>query len=296
MLLAITLVCHLSSKLLPATGTAVTSSAATVYNGTFISLEAWHAESLTNISWAFRGTGVADPRDRVIVFLDTLRTDLLRFGSVNETNRYEHTNLHVLVVPTRGFACGLGTRDRSERSTIPSLVQVYQSHHSRPIRALLVNTHIPGELFGSLIPLPMLYQHVGVRRFCLPRSSSSSSGSSSVPEEYPIFPDEMGAGSDVCNYTAYAVDPLHPFDNQNRSSLTTVELLSNSTWWYTSTLGQDVNATTNNTASEAGSALVLLGDPGFYIACLILGDENCSAADCLEFQVYQPHYDILQVR
>lgn len=86
---------HLSVQLLPATGTAITSSAATTYNGTFLSLEAWHAESLTNISWNTRGIGSAGPRDRIIVFLDTMRTDLLRFGSVNETNRYERTNLHV---------------------------------------------------------------------------------------------------------------------------------------------------------------------------------------------------------
>lgn len=127
-------------------------------------------------------------------------------------------------------------------------------------------------------------------------SSSSSSSSSSTDEEYPIFPDGMGAGSDICNFSAYVVDPLFPFDNENRSSETTVELLNKSTWWYTSTRGQDANAASNSTASETGTAVVLLGDPGFYIACLVLGDEDCSAADCLEFQVYQPHYDILQVR
>ena len=105
----------------------------------------------------------------------------------------------------------------------------------------------------------------------------------------------MGAGSDVCNHTAYVADPLHPFDNENRSRGASVALLDNATWWYTSTLGQGADSISNSTASEAGSALVLLGDPGVYIACLLLGDENCTAADCLQFQVYQPHYDILQV-
>lgn len=93
MLVAIILLCHLSVQLLPAIGVSVTSSAATTYNGTFISLEAWHAESLTNISWSFPGTASAGPRDRIIVFWDNLRTDLLRFGNVNGTNRFD--SLHV---------------------------------------------------------------------------------------------------------------------------------------------------------------------------------------------------------
>lgn len=114
--------------------------------------------------------------------------------------------------------------------------------------------------------------------------------------EYAIFPEEMGAGSDVCNYTAYVVDPLHPFDNIDRSERATVEIQNYSTWWYTSTLGQDANATSAANASDTGSALTLLGEPGLYIACLILGDEECVAADCVKFYVYQPHYDILQVR
>lgn len=193
----------------------------------------------------------------------------------------------------------LRTRDKGrEREKHYSNIGAYQYDDSRPIRAL-INTYrqvVWVADFTVHVTMPY-HQHLRIRCFCLRRSSSSSSGSSSSSlEEYSIFPDDMGVGSDVCNYTAYIVDPLHPFDNQNRGSQTTVELSSNSTWWYTSTLGQDVNATTNSMASEAGSALVLLGDPGFYVACLILGDENCSAADCVEFQVYQPHYDILQVR
>lgn len=113
MLFAIIMVFHLSVQLLPATGIAVTSSAATIYNSTFISVEAWHAESLTNISWSLRGIGSAGTRDRVVVFWDSWRTDLLRFGSsVNRTTRYERANPYVLVVSIRGIACGLGTKDK----------------------------------------------------------------------------------------------------------------------------------------------------------------------------------------
>lgn len=82
-------VCQLAIQLLVTTGTVITSPTATTYNGTFLSLEAWHAESLTNISWNLRGDVSADPRDRIMVFWDTLRTDILRFGNVNETIRYD---------------------------------------------------------------------------------------------------------------------------------------------------------------------------------------------------------------
>lgn len=113
---------------------------------------------------------------------------------------------------------------------------------------------------------------------------------------YPDLPDSLGAGSDICNLTAYVVDPLHPFENKDIFKETTVELQNFSTWWHTSTLGQETEAAPATSMSDSGSALVLLGDPGIYFACVVPGDEECVAADCVEFVVYQPNSDFFQVR
>lgn len=122
-------------------------------------------------------------------------------------------------------------------------------------------------------------------------SSSSTNGS-----DYQIIPEDLGAGSDICNLTAYVVDPLQPFDNKGVIEGATVELQDFRTWWYTSTLRQDTNATSAASASDSGSASMLLGDPGIYFACLVPADEDCIAADCVEFLVYQPNYDFFQVQ
>lgn len=125
-------------------------------------------------------------------------------------------------------------------------------------------------------------------------SSSSSRMSNGLEVLYPDLPNMLGAGSDICNLTAYVVDPLHPFENEDIFKETTVELGNFSTWWHTSTLGQERETSATST-SASGSALVLLGDPGIYFACLVPGDEECVAADCVEFVVYQPNNDFFQV-
>ncbi|CAN0248420.1 unnamed protein product, partial [Scytosiphon promiscuus] len=177
-------------------------------NSTYISVQAWDAVTLTEIAWTLEG--------RIMVFFDGLATDVLRFGTENET---------------------------------------YSSSSS----------------------------------------SRLSNGLDGQEVMYPGLPDTLGAGSDICNLTAYVVDPLHPFDNEDIFKETTVELRNFSTWWHTSTLGQESEAASATSMSDSGSAMVLLGDPGVYFACVVSGDEECVAADCVEFVVYQPNNDFFQV-
>lgn len=129
--------------------------------------------------------------------------------------------------------------------------------------------------------------------------SSSSMSSLWTPEnesDYTPFPEDLGPGADICDLDAYVVDPQHPFDNEAVFERATVELQNFSTWWYTSTLGQDAQAASAAVpASDSGSASVLLGDPGFYVACLVLSEEDCIAIDCVEFLVHQPNSDFFQV-
>lgn len=133
---------------------------------------------------------------------------------------------------------------------------------------------------------------------CLP-SSSSTPSSTWIPVNesgYTPLPEDLGPGSDICGLDAYVVDLLHPFDNKAVFEGATVELQNYSTWWYTSTLGQDAEAASAAvSAFDSGSASILLGDPGYYFACLVPMDEDCIAVDCVEFLVHQPNSDFFQV-
>eukprot|EP00752_Nemacystus_decipiens_P001785 g1725.t1 len=188
---------------------AFSTNSAIISNGTFISVEALDAVTLTTISWTLQGY--------VAVYFDRLGTDALRFAP-------------------------------AENAT-----------HS---------------------------------------SSSTSIASSWIPvneSEYAPLPEDLGPGADICDLGAYVVDPLHPFDNEAVFEGATVELHNYSTWWYTSTLGQDAEEAAAVSALDSGSASVLLGDPGYYFACLVPSDEDCVAVDCVEFLVHQPNSDFVQV-
>lgn len=183
-----------------------TTNSSTSYNGTYLSVEAWHARSLTDISWRI-SSGLAHFQDRVAVFWDKHATELVRFGTtVTLTNR-----------------------------------------------------------------------------------SAISSSSSST---YTLFL-EMGAGSHVCNYTAYETDQRNAFYNATGGKASTVTLDDSRAWWYTSSLAQETNQTD---PSDHGRALVLLSDPGIYFVCLILANDSCNAVECLEMVIYQPPYDFMEVR
>lgn len=139
-------------------------------------------------------------------------------------------------------------------------------------------------------------------RVCQCSSSSGSSLWGPVNEsENGNLPEDFGPGSDICDLAAYVVDPLNPFDNEANFEGATVELQNFSTWWYTSTLGQDaqvasaVETYADFSALASGNASVLLGDPGFYYACLVPRDEDCIAVDCVQFLVHQPNDDFFQV-
>lgn len=54
-------------------------------------------------------------------------------------------------------------------------------------------------------------------------------------------------------------------------------------------------------SSGLGRASVLLSEPGFYNACLLViagdnggDDDECSAEECVDIAVYQPPYDFLE--
>jgi len=130
-----------------------------------------------------------------------------------------------------------------------------------------------------------------------PPSSTSSTDDSQPP---PIGGDVV---DDTCYFREDASRPNSAFSTDENRALVNVDLADEGTWWYTSSLGQGMpNATNLTSTSGVGQASVLLSEPGFYTACLLLatrdadGDETCEKEECLDITVYQPPYDFLEVR
>lgn len=100
--------------------------------------------------------------------------------------------------------------------------------------------------------------------------------------------------------SAFHSQSTDAFNTDAARQHTSVDLADERAWWYTATLRQEMPDTTSLT-SGVGNASVLLSEPGFYSACLLMvigsgGDnKSCSAEECLDFTVYQPPYDFLEV-
>ncbi len=130
-------------------------------------------------------------------------------------------------------------------------------------------------------------------------SPPSTTSSTSTDDEPPQGGDVM---DDTCYFREEASRPNSAFSTDATRALVNVDLVDEGTWWYTSSLGQGMpNATNLTSTSGVGQASVLLSEPGFYTACLILatrdadGDETCETEECVDVMVYQPPYDFLEV-
>lgn len=130
--------------------------------------------------------------------------------------------------------------------------------------------------------------------------SSTSSNTSSLSDDF------LGVAGDVSLYpctfrpSAFHSQSKDAFNTDAARQRISVDLADGRTWWFTATLGQEMPNTTSLTSGE-GQASVLLSEPGFYSACLLAvnggdGDsETCLAEECVDFTVYQPPYDFLEV-
>lgn len=159
---------------------------------------------------------------------------------------------------------------------------------------------LPDEATGSEDKILVFWDKIATE---VPRSGSSGFESQTSPSTSATastssgtnFPEGIGNGSDVCEYETYDTDgtaKTNAFYIAGLYRNATVQLEdSRGTWWYTSTLDQQAVDNRSNT----GEALVLLSDPGIYAVCLVLGNDSCAAADCLELAVYQPPYDYMEV-
>eukprot|EP00752_Nemacystus_decipiens_P001936 g1865.t1 len=124
-----------------------------------------------------------------------------------------------------------------------------------------------------------------------PSTVSSSTYLPSIGEDLPV--------PDLCTYSWDAFDSQSDdaFGTDANRALVSVDLADGRTWWFTASLDQDRPNATSPT-SEVGQASVLLSEPGFYMACLLLVvglDETCPTEECVDFTVYQPPYDLLEV-
>lgn len=126
-------------------------------------------------------------------------------------------------------------------------------------------------------------------------SPPSASASSSAPPNAGDFVVACTFQEDA--FDSQSDDTFNTNGNRERIS---VDLADGRTWWYTASLSQErPNATT--ATSGVGQASVLLSEPGFYTACLLLltagGDDShyeCPDQECVDITVYQPPYNFLE--
>lgn len=123
-------------------------------------------------------------------------------------------------------------------------------------------------------------------------SSTSHSTSDYVPQtsQDEALPESCAIRYEV--YTAHLNDTF--YQEETRQQALPPVLVNSSTWWYTASLDQEKPTATSNT-SVAGTASMLLSEPGLYFACLLVGDETCYEEECVNITVYQPPEDFLEV-
>lgn len=132
--------------------------------------------------------------------------------------------------------------------------------------------------------------------------SRANSPPSSTSSYSPLI---GGDASDTCTFREDGFDS-HSQDafntEENRASIS-VDLADGNTWWYTASLNQNRPEATTLT-SGVGQASVLLSEPGFYTACLLVvaggdgdddDDETCSTEECVDVTIFQPPYNFLEV-
>lgn len=129
------------------------------------------------------------------------------------------------------------------------------------------------------------------RRANTPPPTTSSWTSYYVP---PLSRDKYLPESCAIRYEVYTPSPRDTFYTEMDRGLVTSNLTEASTWWYTATLGQEEPRRTSD-SSTVGNTSVLLSEPGLYFACLLLGNHTCHQEECINFTVYQPPYDFIEV-
>lgn len=133
-------------------------------------------------------------------------------------------------------------------------------------------------------------------------SSRAVSPPSSTASDSRYVPYIGGEEIVECTFQDDAFDSRSDdaFITDENRELVSVDLADGHTWWYTASLSQErPNATT--ATSGVGQASVLLSEPGFYTACLLLvtggddsSDERCPDEECVNITVYQPPYNFLE--
>lgn len=129
-----------------------------------------------------------------------------------------------------------------------------------------------------------------------PPSETTSSTSHTTSDYVPqTSQDEALPASCAIRYEAYTAHTNDTFyQEETRQQALPPVLVNSSTWWYTASLDQEEPTATSN-ASIAGTASMLLSEPGLYFACLLVGNETCYEEECVNITVYQPPEDFLEV-
>lgn len=210
--------------------------------------------------------------------------------------------LLLLLLALAGPACAVEPQTSNSSATVDGDLLSVTSWHARTLTN--VSWEVPWWRRNSTHLIVVTWDEEATEETWWPSDPDDNSRAQSPPSStmfstyFPSTGEDIAA-PDLCTYPwdAFSSQSNDAFVTDANRALVSVDLVDEHTWWFTASLDQDKPNATSPT-SGVGQASVLLSEPGFYTACLLLvvgDDETCPTEECVDFTVYQPPYDFLEV-
>lgn len=222
------------------------------------------------------------------------------FSLVHRRWRTFHGLLWLLALA--GSACAVDPQTSNSTATVDGDLLFVTSWHARTLTN--ISWEIPLWRQNSTHLIVVVWDEEETEEIWWPSDPDDNSRAESPPTSttYSSYIPSIGEDQparDLCTYSwdAFESPPSDAFATDANRALVSVDLVDEHTWWFTASLDQDRPHATSPT-SGVGQASVLLSEPGFYTACLLVvvgDDETCPPEECVDFTVYQPPYDFLEV-
>lgn len=210
--------------------------------------------------------------------------------------------LLLLLLGLRWQACAVEPQTSNSSATVNGDLLSVTSWHARTLTN--VSWEIPSLRQNFTHLIVVTWDEESTEETWWPSDPDDNSRAESPPSStmystyVPSIGEDERPGACTYSWDAFNSQSNDAFAMDANRALVTVDLADERTWWFTASLAQHTPNATSPT-SGVGQASVLLSEPGFYTACLLLvvgDDETCPKEECVEFTVYQPPFDFLEVK
>jgi hypothetical protein len=115
-----------------------------------------------------------------------------------------------------------------------------------------------------------------------------------VTDEVVDFDNATSIG-DWCDQALYAPDKWGAFHSAAVLAASDVSAANKSTWFYTSTAGQNATIAAVAAPHTTGTIKVVLAEVGLFRVCLVPAGSLCYPSHCVTAEIYQPPEDYIEV-